>query len=67
MQWVRDSWSALEPYAKGAYVNLSDELDESALRTTYGAAKYARLQSIKAKYDPENLFRLNQNIKPAVA
>ena len=67
VQWVRDSWSALEPYAKGAYVNLSDELDESALRTTYGAAKYARLQSIKAKYDPENLFRLNQNIKPAVA
>ena len=67
VQWVRDSWSALEPYAKGAYVNLSDELDESALRTTYGPAKYARLQSIKAKYDPENLFRLNQNIKPAVA
>ena len=67
LQWVRDFWSALEPYAKGAYVNLSDDQDESSLRVTYGAGKYARLQSIKAKYDPENLFRLNQNIKPAMA
>ena len=36
------------------------------LRATYGAAKYAKLQRIKAQYDPENLFRLNQNIKPTV-
>ena len=66
VKWARGFWDALEPYAKGAYVNLSDELDESTLRTTYGAEKYAKLQRIKAKYDPENVFRLNQNIKPAV-
>ena len=65
VQWVRDTWSALEPFAHGAYVNLSDEQDEAALRVTYGAAKYARLQELKRKYDPSNLFRLNQNIRPA--
>ena len=64
VQWVRGFWNALEPYGKGAYVNLSDEQDESSLRVTYGADKYAKLQRIKAKYDPGNLFRLNQNIKP---
>ena len=65
VQWVRGIWGALEPFAHGAYVNLSDEQDESALKTTYGAEKYARLQRIKAKYDPSNVFNLNQNIKPA--
>ena len=65
MQWVRGIWSALEPFAHGAYVNLSDEQDEPALRTTYGAEKYAKLQRLKAKYDPDNVFSLNQNIRPA--
>jgi hypothetical protein len=65
VRWVRDTWAALEPFAHGAYINLSDEQDESALRTTYGAAKYARLKELKRKYDPANLFRLNQNIAPA--
>jgi len=65
VQWTRGIWDALVPFAHGAYVNLSDNQDEAALRITYGARKYARLQSIKAKYDPDNLFRLNQNIKPA--
>lgn len=64
-QWARGFWDALVPYAHGAYVNLSDDQDESALKTTYGTEKYARLQRIKAKYDPDNLFSLNQNIKPA--
>ncbi len=65
VKWVRGIWSALEPFAHGAYVNLSDTLDESALKITYGAAKFARLQRLKAKYDPENVFSLNQNIRPA--
>src|SRR5439155_99700 len=56
MQWVRGIWSALEPFAHGAYVNLSDEQDEPALRTTYGAEKYAKLQRPKAKYDPDKVF-----------
>jgi FAD binding domain/Berberine and berberine like len=65
VEWSRTFWASLEKHSKGAYVNLADDLDEAALKKTYGADKYAKLQRIKAKYDPENLFRLNQNIKPA--
>ena len=43
---------------------LSEEGDER-IRAAYGADKFARLAQIKARYDPENLFRLNQNIPPA--
>ena len=64
VQWTRGSWDALVPFAHGAYVNLSDTQDESALRITYGTQKYAKLQRIKAKYDPDNVLSLNQNIKP---
>jgi len=65
VDWVRSSSTALEPFAHGAYVNLSDTQDEAALKRTYGAAKFAKLQALKAKYDPDNVFCLNQNIKPA--
>jgi FAD/FMN-containing dehydrogenase len=64
VEWARNAFKALEPWAKGAYVNLSDVQDEASLMKTYGPEKYARLQRIKAKYDPENVFCLNQNIKP---
>jgi hypothetical protein len=64
VEWARNGFKALEPWAKGAYVNLSDVQDEASLMKTYGPEKYARLQRIKAKYDPENVFCLNQNIKP---
>ena len=64
VKWVRDIWSSLTPCAHGAYVNLADNLDEAALKVTYGDTKYARLQKLKAKYDPNNIFNLNQNIKP---
>jgi FAD/FMN-containing dehydrogenase len=48
----------------GTYVNLADEMNETKLVTSYGRAKYEKLAKLKAKYDPENVFRLNQNIKP---
>jgi FAD/FMN-containing dehydrogenase len=48
----------------GTYVNLADSMSESKLVNSYGKAKYEKLAKIKAKYDPENVFRLNQNIKP---
>jgi len=67
VEWARNAFTALEPWARGAYVNLSDVQDEAGLKLTYGPEKYARLQKIKAKYDPENVFCLNQNIKPAKA
>jgi len=63
--WVRGTHSDLEPFAHGAYINLADTMDEKALQLTYGPDKYAKLQKIKAKYDPKNVFNLNQNIKPA--
>jgi len=65
-EWVRGFWGALAPRAnRGVYVNLADDLDEATLKATYGAEKYARLQRVKAKYDPRNVFHYNQNIPPA--
>lgn len=63
--WVRSYWSALHPHtAGGAYVNfLMDEGDER-IGDSY-RRNYPRLAAIKKKYDPGNLFRLNQNIRPA--
>jgi FAD/FMN-containing dehydrogenase len=63
--WARDYWNDLHPYsAGGAYVNFMMEEGEERIRATYGK-NYARLAKIKKKYDPANLFRMNQNIKPA--
>lgn len=64
-QWTRDYWLALHPYsAGGAYVNfLTDDAPDRVV-AAYGK-NYARLAQVKAKYDPANLFHVNQNIKPA--
>ena len=48
----------------GAYVNFLDDEGEDAIRAAYPGATWDRLASIKARYDPTNLFRLNQNIPP---
>jgi FAD/FMN-containing dehydrogenase len=62
--WARDYWTALHPYsAGGAYVNFMMDEGEDRVRATYGK-NYARLAKIKKRYDPANLFRVNQNIKP---
>jgi FAD/FMN-containing dehydrogenase len=64
--WARDMWEAMRPYACGVYVNYLGVGDGAErVRDAYGPAKYARLASLKAKYDPGNLFRLNQNIVPS--
>jgi hypothetical protein len=65
--WVRSFWSALVPHAHGigSYVNFMSEYEEDRVRAAYGEAKYSRLAAIKTKYDPENLFHLNANIRPA--
>jgi len=64
-EWVRSYWSALHPYsAGGAYVNfLMDEGDDRIASSYRG--NYVRLAAVKRKYDPGNLFRVNQNIRPA--
>jgi FAD/FMN-containing dehydrogenase len=60
----------MQPFATGGvYVNyLGREADEGAerIKAAYGAEKYQRLVALKNKYDPTNLFRLNQNIKPTL-
>ncbi|HEX2740840.1 MAG TPA: FAD-binding oxidoreductase [Rubrobacter sp.] len=65
-EWVRDFWSALEPYHTSVYVNFLMEEGEERIRQAYGARKYDRLKALKRRYDPDNLFRLNQNIRPDV-
>lgn len=62
--WSRNFWSALEPHHTSVYVNFLMEEGEERIRDAYGAEKYARLKELKRRYDPENLFRLNQNIPP---
>lgn len=64
--WTRASFSGMEPFLERAVYanNLGDEADDR-VRAAYGA-NYGRLAALKAKYDPTNLFRFNQNVKPAV-
>jgi FAD/FMN-containing dehydrogenase len=68
IRWVRDTWDAMQPFAASAvYVNyLGQTADEGAerIKEAYGVAKYERLLELKKRYDPTNLFRLNQNINP---
>jgi hypothetical protein len=65
-QWARNFWSALEPHHTSVYVNFLMEEGEERIRQAYGAKKYDRLKALKRRYDPDNLFRLNQNIRPDV-
>jgi hypothetical protein len=64
--WGRAYWKAVHPYnLEGAYVNfMMDDEIEGRVQATYGE-NYARLAAVKEKYDPTNLFRVNQNILPA--
>ena len=63
--WAREYWQALHPYsAGGAYVNMIMDEGQDQVRAAY-RDNYDRLLAIKSKYDPKNLFRINQNIQPA--
>jgi len=67
IEWARNYWEALHPYsAGGAYVNFMMDEGEERVKATY-RDNYERLAAIKAKYDPKNFFRVNQNIKPKAA
>ena len=57
---------AMHPYAAGAYVNAQGHDEADGTRDAYPPATYARLAELKRRYDPTNLFRHNQNIKPTV-
>ena len=64
-EWSRTFWSALQPHHTSVYVNFLMDEGEERIRQAYGPAKYDRLKALKRRYDPDNLFRLNQNIPPA--
>lgn len=63
VQWVKSLRDHLQPFAHGVYANQLGETSEELVRAAYGS-NYPRLVEIKKKYDPRNVLRLNQNIKP---
>ncbi|MCR3719220.1 MULTISPECIES: BBE domain-containing protein [Prauserella salsuginis group] len=63
--WTKDYWSALHPTsAGGAYVNFLMDEDQDRVQASY-LGNYDRLSRIKQRYDPDNLFHVNQNIHPS--
>lgn len=64
-EWARTFWSALAPHHTSVYVNFLMDEGEQRIREAYGPAKYERLTALKRTWDPDNVFRLNQNIPPA--
>ena len=65
MSWVRELFAALQPsMTPGFYVNFASSDDGDRVSEAYSGKRLERLQGVKTKYDPNNFFRLNQNIKP---
>jgi FAD/FMN-containing dehydrogenase len=62
--WARDFHHATEPFARGVYVNFLSDEGEDRVKDAYTKEVWDRLVAVKNKYDPYNLFRMNQNIKP---
>jgi len=63
--WGRTTMAAIKPFTRaGHYVNDIVEQGDDVVRSIYGNAKYERLLTLKRAYDPDNVFRLNQNIRP---
>jgi FAD/FMN-containing dehydrogenase len=65
-EWLKQTVAALDQGVPGAYVNfIREDADEDAARAAYPDGTWDRLAQIKARYDPDNVFRLNQNVPPA--
>ena len=63
--WARSVAEAMRPHETGGvYVNYLTDEGQDRVRAAHGDERYARLQAMKAKYDPDNVFRGNQNIQP---
>lgn len=65
--WVKSFTRAMEPHSVGVYVNFLGDEGDAQIRVSYDHESFDRLVALKAKYDPTNLFRLNQNIKPPIS
>jgi FAD/FMN-containing dehydrogenase len=65
-KWVEDFMTALRTDSTGAYVNFLTAEGEARVREAYPGSTWDRLRTIKARYDPTNLFRLNHNLPPAI-
>ncbi len=63
INWARDLWEKCKPHAHGVYVNFISD-GEDRVRDAYPKETWERLVAVKRKYDPENFFRMNQNIAP---
>jgi FAD/FMN-containing dehydrogenase len=64
IEWARRFLHELDPFQVGVYVNFLMDEGQDRIRAAYGEETYARLVAVKTKYDPENFFRVNQNIAP---
>lgn len=63
--WARDFHSATDKFSRGVYVNFLSEEGEARVKDAYTKKVWNKLVEVKNKYDPNNLFRMNQNIKPS--
>jgi FAD/FMN-containing dehydrogenase len=66
MAWARKYWTSIEPFTAGFYTNEVNDESAAMIDANY-RRNYARLVTIKNRYDPTNLFRLNANVKPTAA
>lgn len=66
--WARELAAEMEPHTTtGVYLNFTSDEGDARVRSTYGEERYARLVALKDRYDAENVFHLNQNVKPSGA
>jgi FAD/FMN-containing dehydrogenase len=65
MNWVFDVSDAMAPYATGVYLNFTPEEGQDRVRAGYEPETWAKLVALKDRYDPDNVFRFNQNIRPS--
>jgi hypothetical protein len=63
-KWAQEFYSDLKPFMSGAYINFMGIEGEDRIKAAYGEQNFQRLVTLKRKFDPTNVFKLNQNIKP---
>lgn len=67
IQWARDFHESTKPFSQGVYVNFLSDEGADRVRDAYTKEAWSRLVEIKTKWDPQNIFRMNQNIQPAAS